>query len=179
MKKILCVFLALFALALTGCGKNDTAVETTGDTSDHALPENVEIVHYYNITPDKEVWTEFLENDGSLTFFHNSTDGVFFNIGKNDLPAENAGITAEEIGVIIKEQCEELELDIISEDTVTIGGVTWSGVTADIGDGEIMQMLCTARNGVQYALNFFSPAGSLEAASAEMKTALDTFEFVD
>ena len=180
MKKIVAAATAvLLAVSLTACGGDSGNAETLRTTVLETSSVDFETVHYYSISPDKTLWTELLEEDGSLTFSHTSLEGVYFNIGKNDLSAEDADVTPEELGEVVKSQCEEYGLTILSGDTVQIGGINWCGVTADFGDGETMQMLSTAKNGVQYVLNFFAPAESFEAALAEMNAALDTFEFAE
>lgn len=54
MKKLLCVFLALFTLALTGCEKDNTAAETTGGTVSAAEESETKIETDTEITSDTE-----------------------------------------------------------------------------------------------------------------------------
>lgn len=188
MKKLLCVFLALVTLMLTGCEKGDIAAETTSDTTVaditstallETVSESFEIVQYYTIDPDKTIWTEFFADDGSLSFMHNELDGVTFNIAKNDLSDDEEDITIDEWSEIIKNQCAELGIEILGEEVSQIGGEKWSGVLVDLGDGERMKMLSTVKNRVYYNIILFLPNENYEKALADIESALETFEFTE
>ena len=153
MKRILSVTAALMML-FTACGstsdntpnaseiqETQAAEQDISDAVSDSSEQETEIVQYYTIDPDKEKWTYLLEDDGSLSFIHNELEGVYFNIGKNDPPPEDMNITAEAEGEMIKSLCEQLGVEVISDENSTIGGIDWFGVLADMGEGDRMKML--------------------------------------
>ncbi len=191
MKRILSVTAALMML-FTACGstsdntpnaseiqETQAAEQDISDAVSDSSEQETEIVQYYTIDPDKEKWTYLLEDDGSLSFIHNELEGVYFNIGKNDPPPEDMNITAEAEGEMIKSLCEQLGVEVISDENSTIGGIDWFGGLADMGEGDRMKMLGTVYKTSEYNLVIFFPDECSEAALSDIEEALKTFEFTE
>lgn len=174
IKKILCVFLSLLTLMLTGCGGKADGAEDSAAKTEVYNGDGFKLSY----DPDKWEWSVETSSEGNeyVTFARKDHDDVDFNIERK---FDNSGVTLN----YFLEQCEKMgELDGIdwsSGETLSINGWNW-------GRAELQQSysnhkiyfvwLFTVKNSYSYRIDFTSESPSYYDCLPEFEEILESFE---
>lgn len=164
MKKLLCVFLALFTLMLTGCGGGKEVYSGEG----------------YEFAYDPDKWElNFVSDDGMADFKRKDFDEVSFAVERYDFEEQ---VSLEDRLKISEESCGVIGFIWDGGEILNIDGREWcrTEYRHEVREDVFKFVIFSTYNGkYTYIIDFTSDAANFDKCMKEFEEIFDSFKFTE